>query len=197
MGGGWGGGCRRGDGRADSVITCPGSFLAAFLDEFACIPGAAREVEFGMGSETALRATCAEQADSPSPVGPGLADRRPKAGQRTQGPDDRGDWVVIFDTVIDEPHWRANLFIPSLNEEICRLLNVAITRAQSRLVMVGDFPYIHMHAKHAVLNDLLQAAENVGSTVDALDRLVSPHERRERRHSPRVRSRRILTPTGW
>ena len=77
--------------------------------------------------------------------------------------------VVIFDTVVDEPHWRVNLFMPSINEDIRRLLNVAITRAQSRLVLVGDFPYIHKQAKKAVLNDLIEMAEKRGSKVKAMD----------------------------
>ena len=77
--------------------------------------------------------------------------------------------VVIFDTVVDEPHWRVNLFMPSINEDIRRLLNVAITRAQSRLVLVGDFPYIHKQAKKAVLNDLIEMAEKRGSKVEAMD----------------------------
>jgi AAA domain/PLD-like domain len=76
--------------------------------------------------------------------------------------------VVIFDTVVDEPHWRVNLFMPSINEEMRRLLNVAITRAQSRLVLVGDFPYIHKQAKKAVLNDLIEMAEKRGSKVEAM-----------------------------
>lgn len=76
--------------------------------------------------------------------------------------------VVIFDTVVDEPHWRVNLFMPSINEDIRRLLNVAITRAQSRLVLVGDFPYIHKMAKKAVLNDLIRMAETRSSTVEAM-----------------------------
>lgn len=77
--------------------------------------------------------------------------------------------VVIFDTVVDEPHRRVNLFVPSINEDIRRLLNVAITRAQSRLVLVGDFPYIHKMAKKAVLNDLIDMAEELGTKVEALD----------------------------
>ena len=79
--------------------------------------------------------------------------------------------VVIFDTVVDEPHWKVNLFIPAINEEIRRLLNVAVTRAQSRLVLVGDFNYIHRQAKKAVLNDLVTQAEAIGAQVEARDAL--------------------------
>jgi hypothetical protein len=79
--------------------------------------------------------------------------------------------VVIFDTVVDEPHWKVNLFIPAINEEIRRLLNVAVTRAQSRLVLVGDFNYIHRQAKKAVLNDLVAQAEAIGTQVEAREAL--------------------------
>ena len=53
---------------------------------------AGHEFKFGMSDETALRAVGAEQADPPSPVGPGFPDLRPKAGQRTLAADDLGDW---------------------------------------------------------------------------------------------------------
>ena len=79
--------------------------------------------------------------------------------------------IVIFDTVVDEPHWRVNLFMPVLNNDIRRLLNVAVTRAQSRLVLVGDFPYIHRQAKKTVLKELIERAEASGSKIDALDAL--------------------------
>ena len=35
--------------------------------------------------------------------------------------------VVIFDTVLDEPHFRAGLFVPDYNDGNGRLLNVALT----------------------------------------------------------------------
>ena len=49
--------------------------------------------------------------------------------------------AVILDLVVDEPHWKANLFIPEASEEIRRLLNVALTRARRRLIIVGDFTW--------------------------------------------------------
>ncbi len=55
--------------------------------------------------------------------------------------------VVIADFVIDEPHWKANLFIPKLNDEMKRLLNVALTRARKRLIIVGDYDYIMQKGK--------------------------------------------------
>ena len=55
--------------------------------------------------------------------------------------------VVIFDTVVDDPHWRVGLFMAQRNEQNRRLINVAVTRARSRLVIVGDFPYIRRQGR--------------------------------------------------
>ena len=59
--------------------------------------------------------------------------------------------VVILDLVVDEPHWRANLFVPDASEDIRRLLNVALTRARRRLLIVADFDYCASHGKKAFL----------------------------------------------
>lgn len=63
--------------------------------------------------------------------------------------------VVIFDLVADEPHFRVNLFMPKLNEEIKRLMNVALTRAKFRLFVLGDFDYCRSHASKAFLGKRL------------------------------------------
>ncbi len=55
--------------------------------------------------------------------------------------------VVIFDMVVDEPHFRVNLFIPMLDEQIKCLLNVALTRAKFRLFILGDFDYCYPGVK--------------------------------------------------
>jgi DNA-binding CsgD family transcriptional regulator len=81
--------------------------------------------------------------------------------------------VVIVDFVIDEPHWRVALMIPTYDETNRRLLNVALTRAQQRLVFVGDFDYIRKGSKKAFLGgEFLPFIEQRYRKVDATD-LVS------------------------
>jgi hypothetical protein len=63
--------------------------------------------------------------------------------------------VVIFDLVADEPHFRVNLFMESLDSELERLLNVALTRARFRLIVLGDFAYCQSHGKKAFLGKTL------------------------------------------
>ncbi|NTW99041.1 MAG: AAA family ATPase, partial [Geobacteraceae bacterium] len=57
--------------------------------------------------------------------------------------------VVIFDTVVDEPHFRVNLFMPTLDEDLKCLLNVALTRAKFRLFILGDFEYCQKQGRNA------------------------------------------------
>jgi hypothetical protein len=63
--------------------------------------------------------------------------------------------VVIFDMVVDEPHFRVNLFMPSLDEELKCLLNVALTRAKFRLFILGNFEYCGKQGKKAFLGSTL------------------------------------------
>jgi len=63
--------------------------------------------------------------------------------------------VVIFDLVADEPHFRVNLFMPSLDEQLKCLLNVALTRAKFRLFILGDFDYCRAKGKKAFLGRTL------------------------------------------
>jgi len=63
--------------------------------------------------------------------------------------------VVIFDTVVDEPHFRVNLFMPSLDEDLKCLLNVALTRAKFRLFILGDFDYCQKQGRNAFLGKTL------------------------------------------
>ena len=65
--------------------------------------------------------------------------------------------IVIFDLVIDEPHYIANLFLPNeeINSELQKMFNVAITRARFKLFFVGNFQYCAKKAKSNALGTLL------------------------------------------
>lgn len=65
--------------------------------------------------------------------------------------------IVIFDLVIDEPHWKANLFMKDkeVNEDLRKMFNVAVTRAKFKLFMVGNFEYCMRRAKDNALSQML------------------------------------------
>ena len=65
--------------------------------------------------------------------------------------------IVIFDLVIDEPHYIANLFMQDkeINFELQKMFNVAITRARYKLFFVGNFQYCAKKAKSNALGTLL------------------------------------------
>ena len=78
--------------------------------------------------------------------------------------------VVILDLVCDEPHWRVGMFIPDLDPTTIRLLNVALTRAKRRLIVVGDFDYISKRAKRAFIGaKLIPFLRSRYPSVDAKD----------------------------
>ncbi len=78
--------------------------------------------------------------------------------------------VVIFDLVLDEPHRQAGLFDPRRNEDNLRLLNVALTRARRRLIVLGDFSWIEQHAnRQASLRELVRFLRDRYPLVSALD----------------------------
>ncbi len=78
--------------------------------------------------------------------------------------------VVILDLVNDEPHWKVALFTPGRDESTRRMLNVALTRARRRLIVVGDFDYIAKNAKRAFLGaELLPFLRSSYPVVDAKD----------------------------
>ncbi len=65
--------------------------------------------------------------------------------------------VVIFDLVLDEPHWKANLFMTDgdMNAELKKLFNVAVTRARFKLFVVCNVKYLRQRAKNNALSELL------------------------------------------
>jgi AAA domain len=94
--------------------------------------------------------------------------------------------VVIFDTVLDEPHFRAGLFVPDYNDGNGRLLNVALTRARRRLIVVGDFTWLRQKAhRRSILRRLVEQLCEQHLFVSALDvmpagfaaRAAEAHER--------------------
>ncbi len=73
--------------------------------------------------------------------------------------------IVIFDLVIDEPHWRAGLFLDDdkykeYNDNLRKMFNVAITRAKFKLFIVGNFAYCQKKAKNNALAELLNTLLN-------------------------------------
>ena len=65
--------------------------------------------------------------------------------------------IVIFDLVVDDPHFSSNLSMPDnkLDDDPRKLFNVAITRAQFELFIVGDFKFLRKVAKNNALSELL------------------------------------------
>lgn len=70
--------------------------------------------------------------------------------------------IVIFDLVIDEPHWKANLFMTDneVNEDLRKMFNVAVTRAKFKLYIVGNFAYCQRRARNNALSELLDKLIN-------------------------------------
>ena len=75
--------------------------------------------------------------------------------------------VMIFDFVNDEPHWKVAMFMPDRSEDFKRLLNVALTRAQRRLILVGDFDYISKQGKKAFIRELIDFLRERYPVVEA------------------------------
>jgi ssDNA-binding Zn-finger/Zn-ribbon topoisomerase 1 len=81
--------------------------------------------------------------------------------------------IVIFDLVIDEPHWKANLFMTekAVNDDLRKMFNVAVTRAKFKLFVVGNFTYCQKRAKNNALSELLDKLINKDKLkkIDAKD----------------------------
>ena len=82
--------------------------------------------------------------------------------------------VVILDLVNDEPHWKVGMFIPEFDESNRRLLNVAVTRARRRLVVVGDFAWMERNSKKAFLGrEFIKHLRRNFPLVDAREVVIS------------------------
>jgi hypothetical protein len=78
--------------------------------------------------------------------------------------------LVIFDTVLDEPYWTARLCNPNQSKEVKRDLNVAVTRARSKFVLVGSSAWLNHHAKPTSgLGQLWHHLKDNGDLVSALE----------------------------
>ena len=78
--------------------------------------------------------------------------------------------VVILDLVVDEPHFRAHLFTPAFDAELRRLLNVAVTRARRRLIIVGDFAWCCSNGRKAFVGrEFLPLLLGAHPRVDAIE----------------------------
>lgn len=55
--------------------------------------------------------------------------------------------LIIFDSVLDKPYWTARLCNPNQSKEVKRDLNVALTRARSKFLLVGSSEWLNRHAK--------------------------------------------------
>src|SRR3989440_12132656 len=86
---------------------------------------------------------------------------------RSKGPAPSGGF---FDLALAEPHRQAGLFDPRRNDDNLRLLNVALTRARRRLIILGDFDWIERHAnREASLRTLVRYLKGHYPLVSALD----------------------------
>lgn len=83
--------------------------------------------------------------------------------------------IVIFDLVVDEPHFKVNLFMPDIdgNQSLQKMFNVAVTRAMHKLFIVGNFAYCQKKAKNNALSELLDKllTENQLPKMDAKELL--------------------------
>lgn len=55
--------------------------------------------------------------------------------------------VIIFDSVLGEPHWTARFTNPNGFKDVRRDLNVAVTRARHQFVFVGDAVWLKKNAR--------------------------------------------------
>lgn len=84
--------------------------------------------------------------------------------------------IVIFDLVIDEPHYKANLFMPDeMASNNLNMLNVAITRARFKLYIVGNFGFCLSHSKGNALNRFLTYLTDVKGIVRIDAKKLIPH----------------------
>ena len=86
--------------------------------------------------------------------------------------------IVIFDLVIDLPHFKAKLFMKgdAINSDLEKMFNVAVTRAKFKLFMIGNFPYCMKKAKGNALSTLLdQLLNHMGLNTISVYQIFADH----------------------
>jgi len=87
--------------------------------------------------------------------------------------------LIIFDSVLDEPYWTARLCNPKRSKEVKRDLNVALTRARSKFVLVCSSEWLNRHAKPTSgLGQLWQYLRDHADLVSADELLKAGFSRR-------------------
>lgn len=104
--------------------------------------------------------------------------------------------VLIFDLVNDEPHWRVAMFDPQRDEDSRRLINVALTRARRRLIIVGDFEYIGRNAKRSFTGEFVRHLMASYPVIDALEVLPEGFAARAARSEHLIRPVPDELPSG-
>jgi hypothetical protein len=82
--------------------------------------------------------------------------------------------VIVFDSVLAEPHWTARLTNPHEFQSVRRDLNVAVTRARHQLVFVGDGRWLDKHAKAGSALGLLWARLRSGAKIVPVNEALGP-----------------------
>ncbi|MEK6409183.1 MAG: phospholipase D-like domain-containing protein [Acidobacteriota bacterium] len=93
-------------------------------------------------------------------------------------------FAIIFDSVLDEPYYSARLCDRKVAPDVKRLLNVAVSRAKNKFILVGSSEWLNKHAGAASglgqmwdflkeRSDLLSALELV--KIECFQRLFDQH----------------------
>lgn len=78
--------------------------------------------------------------------------------------------LIVFDTVLDEPFFTARLCNPKDAKEVKRDLNVALTRARMKFVLLGSSEWLNRHASPpSGLGQLWQCMKDYADLVSAVD----------------------------
>ena len=105
--------------------------------------------------------------------------------------------LIIFDSVLDEPYWSARLCTPRNAEEVKRDLNVAVTRAKYKFILVGSSQWLNSHAKQASgLGQMWSFFKDRGDLVSATEFVEFGFSQRVSNHSPDQKGWRLPHHAG-